>query len=172
MNMREKMKKAKKKSGFTLVELVIVIAILAILAGIAVPVVIVAINSGRISVMESDAATLNLLVGECIATSKAGITTTTYGSAGHTADVATIEDICETNGLGDDTFPIKPSAGGSGETFFYRQIASKPYQMVYYQHSVRVSGGAVAYGTPQSSIAQGSCVEIKASTTMSMLDNG
>ena len=170
MTMKKKMAKAKSKHGFTLVELVIVIAILAILAAIAIPVINTTVNSARISVMESDAATLDLLVAECIATSKGGIKTATYGNANHLASEATVGDICESNNLGNDSFPISAATAG-GNTFFYRKFGSNVYQMVYYQHNIRVSGGAAAYGTPVSSITQGSCVEITKNTTMKMLDN-
>lgn len=169
MMMKNKISKVRSKNGFTLVELVIVIAILAILAAIAIPVINTTINSARISVMESDAATLDLLVAECIASSKAGITTTTYGTANHTAASATVGDICESNHLGSSAFPLTATAGGN--TFFHRTFSNGEYKMVYYQHNIRVSGGAAAYGAPQTNITQGGCVEITANTTMVMLDN-
>ena len=151
MTMMQKVQAKKSKKGFTLVELVIVIAILAILAAIAIPVITTTINSSKISVMESDTATMNMLVKECINTSKASITTTTYGSANHTAAAATIGDICFSNNLGQSgTYTV---SGANGSSFFNRSIGGKTYAMVYTQgHNVEVSGGGkTANGTALSS---------------------
>lgn len=59
--MKMKIAKANKK-GFTLVELVIVIAILAILVAIAIPSISTTINSAKLSTMESDTQTLDMLL--------------------------------------------------------------------------------------------------------------
>ena len=136
--MMQKVQAKKSKKGFTLVELVIVIAILAILAAIAIPVITTTINSSKISVMESDTATMNMLVKECINTSKASITTTTYGlTSPKTAASATIADICESNNLGQSgTYKV------ADNTFFERTIGNVKYKMVYTTgHNVEVSGG-------------------------------
>ncbi len=133
MTMMQKIQAKKSKKGFTLVELVIVIAILAILAAIAIPVITTTINSSKISVMESDTATLNMLVKECINTSKAKITTTTYGTAKNTADKATILDILQSNNLATD-------ATKAGE-FLKRAIGGVTYEIYYADHNVAVYGG-------------------------------
>ena len=78
MTMQQKIQAKKSKKGFTLVELVIVIAILAILAAIAIPVITTTINSAKISTMESDTATLNMLLKEAVNTSKASMSNTTW----------------------------------------------------------------------------------------------
>ncbi len=138
MTMMQKVQAKKSKKGFTLVELVIVIAILAILAAIAIPVITTTINSSKISVMESDTATLNMLIKECINTSKASITTTTY--AGATAATATVANICQENNLGQSgTYTV---SGANGSSFFNRSIGGITYKMVYSDgHNVEVSGG-------------------------------
>ncbi len=59
------MKKAmakRNKKGFTMIELIIVIAILAILAAIAIPVINTTVNSAKLSSMESDTQTLDMLL--------------------------------------------------------------------------------------------------------------
>ena len=91
--------------------------------------------------MESDTATMNMLVKECINTSKASITTTTYGlTSPKTAAEATIADICESNNLGQSgTYTV---TGDAGSNFFNRSIGGTTYKMVYSQgHNVEVSGG-------------------------------
>lgn len=73
MLMSRKLKSVNSKKAFTLVELVIVIAVLGILAAIAVPVITTSINSTKISVMESNAATVEMLLKEAINTSRVGM---------------------------------------------------------------------------------------------------
>ena len=68
------------------------------------------------------------------------ITTTTYGSANHTAAEATIADICESNNLGQSgTYTV---SGANGSSFFNRSIGGTTYKMVYSTgRNVEVSGG-------------------------------
>ena len=117
MTMQQKIQAKKSKKGFTLVELVIVIAILAILAAIAIPVITTTINSAKLSTMESDVSSLNMLVKEAINTSKASRTATKWN--GKTAAEATINDVCLENGI-DDT-----------ENYYTRVIGGKDYKMVW-----------------------------------------
>ncbi len=135
MTMMQKMQAKKSKKGFTLVELVIVIAILAILAAIAIPVITTTINSAKVSTMESDCATLNMLVKECINTSKASISTTTYGTGAtkHTAKDATILDILQSNNLA--------TTDAEAGSFLTRSIGGSEYKIGYANHDVVVSGG-------------------------------
>lgn len=130
MTMMQKMQAKKSKKGFTLVELVIVIAILAILAAIAIPVITTTINSSKISVMESDVATINMLVKEAINTSKASISTTTYNSK--TANSATVGDVLTENEI-----------DYSGSAFFTRTIGGTTYNIVYNTTTgnVAIAGG-------------------------------
>lgn len=134
--MTEKIKKTKKrKRGFTLVELVIVIAILAILAAIAIPVITTTINSTKMSVMESDAATLNMLVKEAVNISKVKLRAVTYNSKN--AAFATVADICKENDIG-QSGNYTVSAG----TFFSRTIGGVSYTMVFTKNiGVEISGG-------------------------------
>ncbi len=97
MTMMQKMQAKKSKKGFTLVELVIVIAILAILAAIAIPVITTTINSSKMSTMESDRTTIDMILKEAVNTYKASITTTTYNSK--TAATATVDDVFTENNL-------------------------------------------------------------------------
>ena len=91
MTMMQKMQAKKSKKGFTLVELVIVIAILAILAAIAIPVITTTINSSKLSTLDSDKTTVDMVLKEAVNTYKASINTTTYN--GQNASAATVSDI-------------------------------------------------------------------------------
>ncbi len=62
MTMVQKIQANRSKKGFTLVELVIVIAILAILAAIAIPVITTTINSAKLSALESDKTTIDMVL--------------------------------------------------------------------------------------------------------------
>ena len=131
MTMQQKIQAKKSKKGFTLVELVIVIAILAILAAIAIPVITTTINSAKISTMESDTASLNMLIKEAVNTSKASITTTTWNKK--TAAEATVGDVCAENGIDDS------------DNYYSRKIGNATYTMVWVKVSnddgdLRVSG--------------------------------
>ena len=119
MTMMQKVQAKKSKKGFTLVELVIVIAILAILAAIAIPVITTTINSSKMSVMESDCATVNMLVKEAINNQEAGITTTTYAGIAAT-DKATLT---VSHVLAENNLP-------AGTDFFTRSIGGSTYNMV------------------------------------------
>ena len=117
MTMMQKVQAKRSKKGFTLVELVIVIAILAILAAIAIPVITTTINSSKLYTMESDRATLNMLLKEAINTSKASITTTKWNGA--TAAEATVGDVCAENDLDDS------------ENFYSRVIGGETYELYW-----------------------------------------
>ena len=117
MTMMQKVQAKKSKKGFTLVELVIVIAILAILAAIAIPVITTTINSSKMSVMESDCATMNMLIKEAINNRLANVSTTTYNNVKATDDALTVADVCAENNL------------SSAESFFVRDIGAKDYVM-------------------------------------------
>lgn len=73
MIMSDKLKSVRSKKAFTMVELVIVIAVLGVLAAIAIPVITTTINSSKLSTMESNSATVEMLLKEAINSSKAGI---------------------------------------------------------------------------------------------------
>lgn len=119
MTMMQKVQAKKSKKGFTLVELVIVIAILAILAAIAIPVITTTINSSKMSVMESDTATVNMLIKEAINNQQAGIGTTTYaGVAATSKTTLTVSHVLTENNL------------PSGTDFFTRSIGGVSYKMV------------------------------------------
>lgn len=137
MTMMQKMQAKKSKKGFTLVELVIVIAILAILAAIAIPVITTTINSSKMSTMQSDCATVNMLVKEAINTSKAEIKTTTWdGSAYSTADLGAI---LKENDL------IAANDATSVTSFCTRTIGGVEYKMVFTDaKNVAVSGGSIS----------------------------
>lgn len=108
MTMSEKIKRRKSKKAFTLVELVIVIAILAILAAIAIPVITTTINSAKLSTMQSDSATIEMLIKEAINTSKAGIY---MEYNGHLLTSATVRDVLVQNHVNLDVMSVKKVNG-------------------------------------------------------------
>lgn len=126
MTMMQKMQAKKSKKGFTLVELVIVIAILAILAAIAIPVITTTINSSKTSTMQSDTATVNMLLKEAINTSKASISTTKYGPDSDVAKDATVFDVLYSNDIG-----MNADATAVKGDFFDRFIGGTEYVMVF-----------------------------------------
>ena len=160
MTMMNKMKKSKK--GFTLVELVIVIAILAILSAIVIPLISTTINAAKISVMESDCETLDMVVKECMSNAVACNRTEVYGRSGVTAALATVGDVCYTNQLDVDS------------SFFTRTFDNTTYQMVYYKGAVCISGGTKNCGTPAPDVdraGSNGCVVINAATAVTQLSD-
>lgn len=109
MKRTDMIKKKNAKRAFTLVELVIVIALLSILAAIAIPVITTTINSSRLATLESNSATVNMLVKEAVNTSKAEIQTVTYN--GQLATTATVEDVLIENNIELSVFDVKTIGG-------------------------------------------------------------
>ncbi len=97
--MKEKLVLHKSEKGFSLVELVIVISILAIIAAIAIPVITTTINSSKISVMESDCESVNVIVKEAIAASMAHMDDIKYGAKTATDATLTIRDVFNENDI-------------------------------------------------------------------------
>lgn len=122
--MKEKMKRLGRRHGFTLVELVIVIAILAILAAIAIPVINTTINSAKMSTLESDTATLDLLLKTAVTEMENSVKPTVYH--GSVVGVSTkIEDVLYENNLG--SIPLT------------RRIAGSTYYMVWNHGGLDIS---------------------------------
>lgn len=92
----QKLQAKQSKKGFTLVELVIAIAIIAILASIAIPVIISTINSADKSTLESDAATIEMMVKACVNEAKAKVGTDYNGKVAGT-DAVALSDIFTEN---------------------------------------------------------------------------
>ncbi len=134
MTMMQKMQAKKSKKGFTLVELVIVIAILAILAAIAIPVITTTINSSKMSTLESDCTTIDMILKEAVNTAAASITTTKYGTGNVTAAAATVSDVFVTNNLSLDLLSA-------------RTIGGSTYQIMWAKNEASIVSGA-AGGTP------------------------
>ena len=118
------------KKGFTLVEIVIVIAILAILSAIVIPLISTTVSAAKMSVMESDSETLDMLVKECITNAETCNRTITHGKNGVTANLATVGDICYTNN-------IEATSG-----YFTRTFDKETYRMAWSNGSVSVISGA------------------------------
>lgn len=97
MNIKKKLLRKNTKKAFTLVELVIVISILAILAAIAIPVITTTINSSKLSVMESDSATVEMMLKEALTAYKSDIENVEYN--GNSPDTATVEDVLIENNI-------------------------------------------------------------------------
>ncbi|MBQ1546331.1 MAG: type II secretion system protein [Clostridia bacterium] len=138
MNLSQRMKRSKKsKKGFTLVELVVVIAVLGVLAAVAIPVITSTIRSAKISVMQSNCGTLNMLVKEAINNSKINMKAVRYNDK----DIyhATIYDVCKENEM-----PVDE------EGFFAQEIRGDKYEIVWTsKHNIALQGpGLDDTGTP------------------------
>lgn len=133
-SMNKTKKTVRGKKGFTLVELVIVIAILAILSAIVVPLIKTTIGAAKMSVMESDCETVDMLVKEAITNAESLNRTTTYGAGNVTAALATVGDVCYTNNI--DT----------ANDFYSRSFDSETYTMVWDGGSVTLVSGTPAAG--------------------------
>ena len=77
--------------------------------------IVTTVNSSKLSQMESDTATVNMLVKEAVNTYKAGITAHTFN--GQPAAEATVGDVLSENGIEYDY------------DFFERDIAGETYSM-------------------------------------------
>lgn len=119
MTMIEQINRKRSKKGFTLVELVIVIAILAILAAIAIPVINTVIISAKMSVLESDCVTLQMLMDEAIMTYRYGNRSVTYN--GKPVGEATYKDVILEAGLDYNDFDTfdKPRKIGKMKYYIY-----------------------------------------------------
>ena len=109
MNISEKTKRMKSKKAFTLVELVIVIAILSILAAIAIPVITTTLNATKVSTLESNSATVEMLLKEAINTSKAEIKNIKYNSVDVTS--ATVKDVLIQNNIDTNVMNVQRIGG-------------------------------------------------------------
>lgn len=116
--------KKNSKKGFTLIELVIVIAILAILAAIAIPVVTTTIHSAQMSVMESDAATLNMLLKTAVNEMENEVQPTMYNSK-VVSPSTNVNDVMIENNISDIEFT--------------RKIGGVDYYLVWNKKGVEVS---------------------------------
>ena len=83
--MMEKMRNAKKRKGFTLIELIVVIAILGILAAIAIPRLTGAQDRARTSTHEANVATLKSAANIAVAENGAPGKSITWNSVSNTA---------------------------------------------------------------------------------------
>ena len=128
MTMIQKIHSKKNKKGFTLVELVIVIAILAILAAIAIPVITTTMNSAKLSRMESECSTVNMLLKEAVNCSKVFLKSTKWN--GKSYFQATVKDVLEQANI------------DCSEDFFVRTIGGEQYSMVWTDnYNLAMSGG-------------------------------
>lgn len=108
MTMSDRIVRKKSKRAFTLVELVIVIAILAVLAAVAIPIITSSINSARISTMESNSATVEMLIKEAINTYEANISMDYNGKS---VTNATVKDVLIQNGVDTSVMDVKQING-------------------------------------------------------------
>ena len=166
MEMNKKIRKAKNsKKGFTLVELVIVIAILAILSAIAVPIISTVMTSAKLSLMESDCETLDMVVKEARSYAETNNKTVRYGAHNVTAGLATVGDVCDTELL--NTHNTKYA------DFYKRTIGPDTYKMVFVDGTITISGPDTNYGAVVNNIGAlttGNCLEINANTLISDLN--
>ena len=128
VTMIQKIHSKKNKKGFTLVELVIVIAILAILAAIAIPVITTTINAAKLSGMESDCTSVNMLLKEAVNCSKVFLKSTKWN--GKSYFQATVKDVLDEANI------------DCSEDFFIRTIGGVEYSMVWTDgYNLEMSGG-------------------------------
>ncbi len=141
MTMMQKMQAKKSKKGFTLVELVIVIAILAILAAIAIPVITTTINSAKLSTLESDAKTVDMMLKEACNNYLVDNTNTKYSGA--VAADATVGNVLAENNLPDSVLDN-------------RQIGGTTYCIGWTNESAVPSGGD--YGDADLTLTTGTAI--------------
>ena len=124
MIMSERKKKKKRKNGFTLVELVIVIAILAILAGIAIPVITTTINASKKSVLDSDRATIEMVMKEALSAYRTEIKYPKYNSKAPYA--ATVSDVLVENQIDPSVMSIR-RIGGKEYCIYWDNLVEGAY---------------------------------------------
>ncbi len=157
MTMMQKVQAKKSKKGFTLVELVIVIAILAILAAIAIPVITTTINSSKMSVLESDTATVNMLVKEAVNNRLAKIDTTEYAGVKATSDDLNVGNVLTANNLASD------------DAFFTRDIGGSDYKITAYGDAANGTLTVAVSGTKITDVPEGTAKDLAAGTTIKEL---
>ena len=108
MTMKEKLRSKISKKGFTLVELVIVIAILAILASIAIPVISTTVNSAKLSALDTDSTTVEMLFKEAFSAYKTGMKTTYNGKE---PSAATLNDVLVENKINPKVMDVRKVGG-------------------------------------------------------------
>ena len=92
-------------------------------------------SQAKLSTMESDCTTLDMLIKEAINTYHANIRTKTYN--GRTADSATVGDLLTENLISSDSDFFTRTIGGTTYTFVFVEDSSKSYS----SGSVKISGG-------------------------------
>lgn len=108
MTMKERVNNNRSKKGFTLVELVIVISILAILASIAIPIISTTVNSAKMSALESDSTTVELLFKEALAAYRTDMNTSYNGKS---PSAATLNDVLVENTIDSTIMDVRRIGG-------------------------------------------------------------
>ncbi|MBQ1546735.1 MAG: hypothetical protein IIZ59_04305, partial [Clostridia bacterium] len=111
------------------------------LAAVAIPVITTTIKSAKLSTMESNAASLNMMVKEAINCSKAKIKATTWGPDNANYETATIGDVALENDL-----YTQDQFDADDFTFYSQDIQGKTYQIGWdeAQHNIVVVGEGYA----------------------------